>query len=89
MQYMQGKGSGGMSVEETLTYDNERVFCTGNTLLFVGKEKPRVFSFGAISTGGRTVTLRAGRVDGFLSMNLVILSTLRSTFAGFFGTLFG
>jgi hypothetical protein len=39
MQYMQGKGSGGMSVEETLTYDNERVFCTGNTLVLVMRNR--------------------------------------------------
>ena len=45
------------------------VFCSGNTLMFVGKEKLRDFSYGAISTAGRTVTLRAGRVGVFLSMN--------------------
>ena len=50
--------------------------------MFVGKEKLKDFPEGAISTGGKTVTLRAERADGFLSINLVILSTPRRTLAG-------
>ena len=47
-------------------YVKGRPFCSGDTSVFVGREKLRGFSHGAISTGGRTVKIRAGRVDSFL-----------------------